>query len=217
MLKKHTKAYVFFLLAALLTLLPAFSASAKTKDIVITKTNFVLDTFNGVDALYRPGSGDGSNATYSCAAYVKKYYKSVYGVTVNNLFGSGTPNVEGSDYVVKVKKAQPGDIVCERTDHGTYHWSIVKEVYSDGSFLVIEQNYKWTSGGTTYARTGRVLDPDDVRLYRLHSEIVAAKEQNDEVETDEEAQTEDTKAAAETDDALEPETVSDVITALSTQ
>lgn len=53
-----------------------------TEYVTITSEMQVVDTFNGVDAVYHPNAADGSDTTYSCAAYVKRYYNSVYGVGV---------------------------------------------------------------------------------------------------------------------------------------
>lgn len=185
MRKTIQKAVLFFFAFMLITMLGA-AEKASAKDITIKKTGYVADSMNGVDAIYRPGGNDGSNATYSCAAFVKKYYKEYYGKTVSNLFASATPAVAGSDYVVKVKEPAAGDIVREKLSGGSTHWSIVKEITEDGEVIVIEQNFKWRVGGTTYARVNRAIDTDRVVFFRLNSENkalnTAEKEMKDAVE-----------------------------------
>ncbi|WP_343208368.1 hypothetical protein [Anaerolentibacter hominis] len=170
-MKKLVQIFAIFalLFATALTIAPSAQSSAAEKTITIKKSGYVADTFNGVDAIYRPGGSDGSDSTYSCAAYVKKYYKEIYGTSLSNMFASATP-ISDNDTLIKVTEANVGDIVKEYTDHGTCHWSIVKEVNEDGTFVVIEQNFKWRSGGTTFAKTGRELSPDSVTIYRLESE-----------------------------------------------
>ncbi len=152
-------------------------ASAEEQDIVIHRANTVADTFRNVDALYRPGGNDGSDSTYSCASYVKRFYAEVYGVNLNNMFANATPHVvDSDDFLEKVTEAVPGDIVREKLPKsGSTHWSIVKEIKDDGSFVIIEQNYKWRSGSATYARIGRTLEAENVTLFRLHSQLDAAK------------------------------------------
>ena len=59
----------------------------QTKQIKVTKSSSqVVDSLDGVKAYYRRGGNDGSNKFYSCAAFVKRYYKQVYGKNVFNLF-----------------------------------------------------------------------------------------------------------------------------------
>lgn len=133
----------------------------------VTKSSFVSDTFNGVDALYRPGRNDGSNSTYSCAAFVKKYYKTVYDVTVNNLYGGSIPNAVNRDSFIRADKPQVGDIVAEPS-----HWAIVKAVNEDDTVILIEQNWKWQQGGKTVTKINRIVKNKNVVFYRLKSENV---------------------------------------------
>ncbi|MDK2808941.1 MAG: hypothetical protein PWP24_1678 [Clostridiales bacterium] len=134
------------------------------KTITVTKENFVSDTFQGVDALYRPGKTDGTSATYSCAAYVKKFYKEVHDVSVYNLFGGSTPRTyEGSTFST-VKTPKAGDIAASSS-----HWAIVKSVDEDNKCVVlIEQNWKWQQGGQTVCMVNRSVSYDDVKFYRLN-------------------------------------------------
>lgn len=129
-----------------------------------------VDSLNGVNAYYRKGPNDGSNKFYSCAAYVKRYYKKVYGVNVNNLLYNRTPHAEGDSFE-KVSTPREGDIVAGNTSHGTTHWAIVKSVSEDGrTITLIEQNWKWSQGGSTVSVKNRKVKASKVRLYRLKSE-----------------------------------------------
>ena len=83
----------------------------KEQLLTITKEGFVADSFQGVDALYRKGRSDGSSTTYSCAAYIKKFYKEIYGVSVNNLFAGATPRSSKGTFKL-VKTPEAGDIVA---------------------------------------------------------------------------------------------------------
>ena len=114
----------------------------KTQIITIKGSNFVADTLNGVKALYRTGGNDGSNATYSCAAYIKRYYKEEFGVSVNNLFGGRTPNSSKGTFR-SVKKPQVGDVVACSSTSGSNHWAVVKKINNNNTVTLIEQNWKW--------------------------------------------------------------------------
>ena len=56
------------------------------------------------------------------------------------------------------------------TGHGTTHWAIVKKVNSKNSITLIEQNWKWSSGGSTQSVVNRKVKTSKVRLYRLKSQ-----------------------------------------------
>lgn len=140
--------------------------------LTVTKANYVADTFHGISALYRPGKSDGSDATYSCAAFVKKYYKTVYGTSVNNLFYKRTPNAVGSDSFVIATTPQVGDIAADHSStRGTTHWAIVKAVNPNGTVTLIEQNWKWQQGGNTVTKANRSVSNDSVTFFRLKSLI----------------------------------------------
>ncbi len=124
--------------------------SAGQSTVKVTKPKQVVDQFQGVDALYRPGGSDGSDTTYSCAALVKRYYSKVYGKTPYNLLYNCTPVIDGG---VFKKTASPaaGDIVgYPNASRKCNHWAIVQKV-SGSKVVLLEQNWKWTEGKTTYA------------------------------------------------------------------
>lgn len=171
MRKNHKRFAILALTGILLGTAPAASAYAgeltavaeeinyKEETLTITKNKFVADSFNGVDALYRKGSNDGSNATYSCAAYIKKYYKTVYNVSVYSLFGGSTPKTYEGDKFISVKSPKEGDIAYKNG-----HWSIVKKVNADDTVTLIEQNWKWNGN---QCKINRTVDSSTLQYYRL--------------------------------------------------
>lgn len=149
--------------------------SSKTEDItieesydeetlIVKKNHFVADTLDGVDAIYRPGKNDGRSATYSCAAFIKKYYKEEYDVSVYNLYGGSTPlTYEGTSFQ-SIKTPKVGDIAATSS-----HWAIVKQVDKENKEVVlIEQNWKWQQSGQTVCKINRTISFDDLKFYRLN-------------------------------------------------
>lgn len=150
----HVRLLALVLVIALCTqalLVPAFSASGQS--VQITYSGQVVDTFNGVPAKYIPGTGNSNSGTYSCAGYVKSYYSTIFGVSVYNLLSSCTPQTSESGYTFKAitSNIRPGDIV-----RLPGHWAIVKAV-NGNTLTLIEQNWKWASGGKTYASINRTV------------------------------------------------------------
>lgn len=131
----------------------------KEKTLTITKSGFVADTFHGVEAVYRKGSNDGSSATYSCAAFIKKYYKEVYEVSVYNLFGGSAPKTYEGDKIVSVASPKEGDIAYKNN-----HWSIVKKVNDNDTVTLIEQNWKWNGN---QCKINRTVDTSTLKYFRL--------------------------------------------------
>ena len=133
------------------------------QSVGITSNGQVVDsiTVNGkkVDAMYAP-RGNVSNydtdQTYCCAAFVKRFYKNVFGVDVWNLYPGNTPEVSSGSFT-KTTTPKVGDIA------GNYeHWAIVKSVSGD-KVTVIEQN-AWSSDFTC-AKVGRGLYSDSGYWY----------------------------------------------------
>jgi hypothetical protein len=146
---------------------PHINASAASGTVVtISAEGQVVDTFNGVSSVYRPGSSDGSDATYGCHAYIMKYYQAIYGKYVYNLFHKCTPMTYGDSFVV-VTNPQPGDI-CAQVKTSNNHWSIVKSV-SGSTVTVIDQNNKWVVNGVTSAYKNFTYNTSEVTFYRLAS------------------------------------------------
>lgn len=142
------------------------TATLKTQIITIKGSNFVADKLDGVKALYRTGRNDGSDSTYSCAAYIKRYYKEEHGVSVNNLFSGRTPNASKGDFR-SVKKPQVGDIVSCSSTSNSNHWAIVKKINSNNTITLIEQNWKWSQGGQTLCKINRTISVPSGKYFRL--------------------------------------------------
>lgn len=119
-----------------------------TKTVRITSNGQTVDTFNGVPTQYITGIGNSNTGIYCCAGYVSKYYKSVYGVTVVNMFTGRVPSAS-SGYFTLTSNPKPGDIGYQLNSSNSGHWFIIKSVNRDGTFTIIEQNWKWKSGNTT--------------------------------------------------------------------
>lgn len=144
--------------------------------VKITYAGQIVDsiTFNGVtvNAIYAPRASVKNypgDTTYSCAAFVKKFYKQVYGVEVYNLLrAGGGPLVSGGKGgFSKVSSPQIGDVVHYLTSTTT-HWCIVKSVSSDKKQVtVIEQN-GWNDANYISARVGKTYNVGDstVTFYR---------------------------------------------------
>ena len=143
---------VVLCLAMVLCAVPVMEASAATT-VQITQAGQIVDTFNGVSAIYRTGLSDNSDATYSCAAFVKRYYNSVYGVDVWNLLTGKTP-AAGSGSFSQTSSPESGDIGYQTNSSGNGHWFIIKSV-SGSTYTIIEQNWKWQSGSNYYCTKER--------------------------------------------------------------
>lgn len=133
------------------------------KKINIVSSNQIVDSFNGVDAIYTYKNNSSTDSTYNCAALVRKYYQKVYGVSVHNLCPNRRPMVNGRT-LNKIANPNIGDIVGMKNSKNPVngHWAIVKAV--EGNQVVLfEQN--WKSNGK--APVNRRVNIDDVNFYRL--------------------------------------------------
>ena len=143
------------------------SAAVTYDRVKITDNYQVVDTLDGVDAKYLPGTGNTDTGDYCCAGYVSKYYKSVYDVKVWNLVTGSVPNASDG-YFYEVDTPTRGDIVNHLNSSGSGHWMICKS-YSNSKVTVIEQNWKWKTDGVTYAAKNRTFskgDYNNVKYYR---------------------------------------------------
>lgn len=144
--------------------MPVYGADTESV-VAIIKDGQVTDSFCGVAAEYITTQSD--TGMYSCAGYVKKFYATVFGVNVYQINTyDGPPLVSMSGHSVSLKQVtapKPGDIMQnkERT-----HVAVVKQV-SGTRVTLIEQNYKWTSGGKIYARVNRTVDCQSAYFFRL--------------------------------------------------
>lgn len=115
-------------------------------------------TVNGVtvEALYRPyGSGYDIDPTYSCAAFVKRFYSQVYGKNVYGLKSIDSVPLTDQGEFYETKSPKTGDIL---RDNNSVHWAIVKEV--NGSTVTVIQQNAWNIEHTK-AWTGAVVDVND--------------------------------------------------------
>ncbi len=118
--------------------------------VTITEQSQVIDsiTYNGitVNAIYTYETYANNDSTYSCAAFIKKFYSEIYGISVYNLnTTSSIPFVYYSKGSFSITDTpQIGDII---RDNSRTHWAIVKEV--NGNIITaIQQSYK--TGSTAF-------------------------------------------------------------------
>lgn len=136
-----------------------------TQTVTISKDGQAVDKFCNVKSYYILGSSNTGN--YCCAAYVKRFYAALYNVKVSQVNTyAGPPVVSAEDKNVSLRKVsvpQPGDIM---QNTGYSHVAIVKSV-NGNEVTLIEQNWKWTSGGVVYAKINRKIDINSAYFYRL--------------------------------------------------
>ena len=172
MKKKNLKMKLRTLLVMVLIICIALGASCTTA-LAASKVNFgdsavTVDSFNGVPAYYKVGNHN-SDATYSCAAYVKRYYSQVFGVNVSNLLTGRTPAVSNAGYSFKEVgqgQALPGDVGYQTNSRGGGHWFIIKTV-SGNSMTIIEQNWKGSTTSTTINRVVTYGSTAGLKVFRL--------------------------------------------------
>lgn len=138
--------------------------------VQIAYDGITVDSFCGVPAVYVTGIRNTDTGTYCCAQYVKNFYSAVYGASLFNLLPNQTPiNSNTGSALVQVDSPQPGDIGYQNTSSGLWHWFIVKSVNKDTA-TIIEQNWKWNEGGSTYTCINRTVSPSTVsslKYFRL--------------------------------------------------
>ncbi len=135
------------------------------KKIKITSNGQVVDTFNGVPAQYIKGVGNSNTGKYCCARYVSNYYSNVYGVSVANMFKGKTPSAS-SGYFYVTSTPEAGDIGYQLSGGGG-HWFIIKSVNDDGTYSIIEQNWKWKSGNATYCYQNRKVSYSKTKGFKV--------------------------------------------------
>ncbi len=122
-------------------------------------------TVNAVYVTYstRQSMDVGTNVTYSCAAFVKRFYQNVYGVDVYNLSGTNyTPLSSSGGSFTAVSSPQVGDIM---RDNENTHWAIVKSVQSDG-VVIIQQNCHWEKDGVSHGNKNGKVGTRNVTYFR---------------------------------------------------
>lgn len=112
--------------------------------ITLTQSNQVIDSidYNGatIEAVYSNGSYASNDTTYSCAAFIKKFYRTVYGAEVYNLINSSSVPLiyDNKGTFSLTDNPQKGDIVRDNT---RTHWAIVKSI-SGNTITIIQQSYR---------------------------------------------------------------------------
>ena len=136
--------------------------------VVVTEEAQVIDSFNNVPALCRPGGREDSDQVYNCVVLVERYYRQVYGMEVSNEWQFEIPIAEGIGYFTVTDSPLPGDIGYQTGDDGGPHWFILKRVNEDGTYTVFEQNWKGVFDGVTYASVNRRVPGTarDLRFFR---------------------------------------------------
>ena len=176
MKKLRTKLLSLLSAAAMLfTALPAVSASAETSDLTqknvfITYTGQVVDSFMGVDAIY--STYYSWSGYYSCAAYIDKFYNKFWDVNlydINNYQGKPRVYYPISGHTAELRTVSqpiPGDIM---QDKEYSHVAIVKAV-SGSQVTLIEQNWKWDdwATGDLVCTVNRKVNVSDNYFYRLY-------------------------------------------------
>lgn len=138
------------------------------KDVVVTQEGQVIDSFNDVAAYCRPGGREDHDQVYNCVVLVERYYRTVYGIEVYNLFQYEIPFTDMGGEFKATESPVPGDIGYMTNDDGGPHWFILKRVNGDGTYTAFEQNWKWVENGVTYATINRRVPGTarDLRFFR---------------------------------------------------
>ena len=124
-------------------------------NVVVTEEGQVIDTFNDVQALCRPGGREDYDPVYNCVVLVERYYLAVYGMKVWNEWQFKIPIAEEYGDFTVTDQPLPGDIAYMTGDDGGPHWFILKRVNEDGTYTAFEQNWKWVENDVTYATVNR--------------------------------------------------------------
>ena len=138
------------------------------QNVVVTEEGQVIDTFNDVQALCRPGGREDYDQVYNCVVLVERYYKAVYGMEVWNEWQFKIPIAEGYGDFMVTDQPRQGDIGYMTGEDGGPHWFILKRVNEDGTYTAFEQNWKWVENGVTYATVNRRVPGTarDLRFFR---------------------------------------------------
>lgn len=183
-IRKSQKRWVakILVLVMLITCLPMYRGKEAEADsgVYISTIGQVVDsiTFNGqvvksIYAPYRSIANYDSNATYCCAAFIKKFYSAVFGVHLYNLWADRSHDPMGAS-LSKTSSPVRGDIV-----KFSGHWAIVKEV-NGNNITLIEQN-SWTDYSYTKARVNRVINKNSALAFIIMEEIQALHHQLQEI------------------------------------
>ncbi|MBR6939926.1 MAG: hypothetical protein IKH65_03890 [Clostridia bacterium] len=131
--------------------------------VEIEGSNFVADTFCGVDALYNE-----NNAYYQCNELIMRFYSEAYGLSVMAYENTGLIMSSSGYRFVQAQTPKPGDIIYSPSrfrKNRSDHWAIVKS-YSGGKITMFEQNVVWEGKA---AKNRTVKFPSD--YYYLYTPV----------------------------------------------
>ena len=149
--KKITALVLSTILILGVSAIVAVQSSARQSIVPVTREAQAVDTIElagkKVNAYY------GFSGKYHCAELVMRFYSSVFGVRVNNLYSPYSTPTASKGAFRAVKNPRVGDIVrfSDRT-----HWALVKSV-GKNSVTIIEQNWSYYSGGSKVCAVGRTI------------------------------------------------------------
>ncbi len=147
------------------------SSALAASEVKFGNTQMTVDTFNGVPAYYMIGNHN-EDDTYSCAAYVDRYYKAIYGVDPYNMCTGCTPLTDTKGYSfgrVYEGNVKPGDIGYQENSKGKGHWFIIKSV-NGKSMTIIEQNWKYDGCKCTKDRVVTFGATKGLKVFRLYKD-----------------------------------------------
>lgn len=166
-MKKTARRMTLVLLTLCLMAGTTCTAALAESKVIFGKNQVTVDSFQGVPAYYKSGE-HATDEVYSCAAYVRRFYKQTYGINVFNLMTGCVPKTDGKGFSfrqVYEGNVKPGDIGYHTNSRGGGHWFIIKSV-SGGELIIIEQN--WKSGNTgPVDRTVSFRSTPNLKVFRL--------------------------------------------------
>ena len=146
-------------IALIMPCMPAEATIYWTDYVAVTQAQQVVDsiTINGktVNAVYaRKGSFPDDDTTYSCAAFVKRFYLDVFGIDVYGLYADGLKHTPSGGDFSETANPVVGDIAANGS-----HWAIVKSV--DGNKITLIEQNSWGINEHAYdACIHRVLEAE---------------------------------------------------------
>ena len=162
-IRKKLAALLLALILTIVNITPVFALGGRYVRVKYDGQVLESITVDGVtvNAIYKAGTKYedlAEDPTYSCAAFVKRFYSKVYGMQVYNFYENSTPRASGVTFV-PTRSPKVGDIV---RDNQKIHWAVVKAV-NGNTVTIAHQNYSYTSGGVTYGKIGCTLNKNDSR------------------------------------------------------
>ena len=170
MKRKRNYRKLFAVILTICMVITATGGAFAASKVTFGDSRVTVDTFNGVPAYYKIGNHN-TDSTYSCAAYVKRYYSQKFSVSVYNLLYNQTPTVSEKGYTFRQlswNEVAPGDVGYQDGSSGG-HWFIIKSV-NGKSMTVIEQNWKDNSTTCTKDRVVTFGSTKNLKAFRLQKD-----------------------------------------------